>query len=264
MKKEVEKVITLWKKSMTENLKGSKPVPDMAHIGKIASLFASGNFYYFIFNWHTTKMEFVDPNIKNVIGVDPIDWNERLYLDIQTEESLRQTQKKEEAVGHYVMNVIPPEQLQDYKSSYFVTFITPEGEEKRILHQSTTLTLSDNHVTERVLCIHTDVSHLRLIKDESVSMIGMNGRKSYYNIDEELMSIESPDQRVFNISRSSLSNREKEIIKYFSKGETAKEIAERIDVKENTVRTHRQRILEKTGCRNTTELVTKCLIRGII
>lgn len=262
--KEIDKLVSLWKRDMTAKLKESKSLESLGEISKLASLFASGNFYYFVFNWYTTEMEFVDPNIKNILGIEPEEWNEVKYLEMQTPESLSQTQRKEATLGRYCNEVIPSKELPNYKSSYFVTMITADGREKRILHQSNTLTLSENNSIERVFCVHTDLSHMKLLKDETVSMLGMNGRPSYYNIGSETLQQERDEHSVLKLSTNNFTEREKEIIKRLSEGENAKEIAERLSVKENTVRTHRQRILQKSGCRNTAELITKCLIQGVI
>ncbi|MFZ6053353.1 response regulator transcription factor [Halocola ammonii] len=263
-KEEIDKMVSIWKKGMTNKLDKSKPLENLSDLNRMASLFATGNFYYFIFNWYTIEMEYVDPNIKNILGIEPEDWSEVKYLEMQTEESLAQTQMKEAAVGRYCSEIIPSKDLPYYKSSYFVTMVTPEGKKKRILHQSNTLTLSDNGTTERVFCVHTDLSHMKILKDETVSMLGMNGRPSYYNIGAENQAEKSDELAILKLDSNEFSDRELEIIERLSKGETAKEIAERLEVKENTVRTHRQRILEKSGCRNTAELVTKCLVQGLI
>ena len=263
-KEEIDKLVTLWKKSMTQKLDGVQPLDSIGDIKRFASLFATGNFYYFIFNWFTIEMEYVDPNIQNVLGIEPEEWSEVKFLDMQTEESLIQTQKKEEAVGRYCQEIIPAHELPNYKSSYFVTMVTPGGKKKRILHQSNTLTLSKNGTTERVFCVHTDLSHMKILKDETVSMLGMNGRPSYYNILADKHEPEGEPLAILKLSPGDFSEREKEIIKRLSEGDNARQIAERLDVKENTVRTHRQRILEKSGCRNSAELITKCLVQGII
>jgi DNA-binding NarL/FixJ family response regulator len=56
-----------------------------------------------------------------------------------------------------------------------------------------------------------------------------------------------------------LSNREEEILQHLSKGYATKEIAERLSVSSNTVRTHLQHIYEKLHVRSRTEAVVKFL-----
>jgi RNA polymerase sigma factor (sigma-70 family) len=56
-----------------------------------------------------------------------------------------------------------------------------------------------------------------------------------------------------------LSQREEEILQHLSKGYSTKEIAERLSVSVNTVRTHLQHIYDKLHVRSRTEAVAKFL-----
>ena len=57
----------------------------------------------------------------------------------------------------------------------------------------------------------------------------------------------------------SLSQREEEILQHLSKGYSSKEIAERLSLSVNTVRTHLQHIYEKLHVRSRTEAIVKFL-----
>lgn len=59
--------------------------------------------------------------------------------------------------------------------------------------------------------------------------------------------------------KEGLSQREEEILQHLSKGYSTKEIAERLSVSVNTVRTHLQHIYEKLHVRSRTEAVVKFL-----
>ncbi|MBS1681753.1 MAG: response regulator transcription factor [Bacteroidetes bacterium] len=63
---------------------------------------------------------------------------------------------------------------------------------------------------------------------------------------------------------SLLSDREKEIVQHMSEGNDAFEIAERLFISENTVRTHRKNILAKTGAKNSVHLVRMAVANGWI
>lgn len=89
-------------------------------------------------------------------------------------------------------------------------------------------------------------------------MVGLNGRPSYYNID--------PDKPDFNGSHHNeiFSEREIEIIELISKGFTNNEIAEKLHISSETIRTHRKNILRKCDCKNFPELIAFCIRNGII
>jgi DNA-binding NarL/FixJ family response regulator len=59
-----------------------------------------------------------------------------------------------------------------------------------------------------------------------------------------------------------LSDREKEVLKLMMHGKTSKEIADALFISKTTVDTHRRNILEKTGARNSTELISLALEKG--
>lgn len=55
--------------------------------------------------------------------------------------------------------------------------------------------------------------------------------------------------------QSNLTERELEIIRLIAQGKTSQEIAEIIHLSRHTVDTHRRKILEKTECKNSLELI---------
>jgi len=61
-----------------------------------------------------------------------------------------------------------------------------------------------------------------------------------------------------------LSDREKEVIKLIMQGKTSKQIAEELFISKTTVDSHRGNILEKTGARNSSELISLALEKGWI
>ena len=64
-----------------------------------------------------------------------------------------------------------------------------------------------------------------------------------------------PTQDDNQISLDDLSSREKEILKLLVQCKTSKEIGQELFISKNTVDTHRRKILEKTGAKNTQELI---------
>jgi DNA-binding CsgD family transcriptional regulator len=61
-----------------------------------------------------------------------------------------------------------------------------------------------------------------------------------------------------------ISKRETEILKLLLKGCTSKKIAETLHLSYYTVRAHRRRLLEKTNCKNSTELGNYAIVNGLV
>lgn len=66
---------------------------------------------------------------------------------------------------------------------------------------------------------------------------------------------EVKNEKLKNKINNSISNREKEIIFYITKGNSSKEIAEILHISKRTVENHKSNIFKKTKCKNSTELI---------
>lgn len=60
------------------------------------------------------------------------------------------------------------------------------------------------------------------------------------------------------------TDRELEVLRLMTTGMSNTKIAQKLDITTNTVKTHIQHMLEKTGCDNRTELAVEARVRGIV
>ncbi|WP_160151444.1 response regulator transcription factor [Microbulbifer sp. ALW1] len=60
------------------------------------------------------------------------------------------------------------------------------------------------------------------------------------------------------------SRREKEVLALIAVGATSGDIADRLSISTHTVKNHRKNILRKAGCRNSGQLIAKCVARNIV
>lgn len=261
---DIKKIISLFRKEVTDHNQGHKPYPIDDQINKLAALFTPGKFYYYILNFYDLQMEYVSPSVRNVLGIEPEEFTLEKYLEIVHPDSLPQLHKREAKIAQYISKTDPKE-LPFYKFSYFVKLKLPNGKVKRILHQATTLSVSDAQKIGHVLGVHIDVSHLKFVDDQTFSVVGLRDDiLSHYGIDPEKDNpIPGHDDEKTNLS-AILSNREIEVIRYIAKGLNTDEIAIKLYLSTHTVRTHRKNILEKTACANTAELVSKSVLEGVI
>jgi DNA-binding NarL/FixJ family response regulator len=65
-------------------------------------------------------------------------------------------------------------------------------------------------------------------------------------------------------AKSPLSRREREILQLIAEGLTTVQIADQLFTSKRTVETHRQNILEKTGCKNTALLISYAINHGLL
>lgn len=81
------------------------------------------------------------------------------------------------------------------------------------------------------------------------------------------LTLNLPDQPIKiiasgNASSSPFSDREKEIVLHLADGLDTNQIAEKLFISEDTVRTHRKNILQKTGAKNSVHVVRMAVANG--
>jgi DNA-binding NarL/FixJ family response regulator len=79
---------------------------------------------------------------------------------------------------------------------------------------------------------------------------------------DKMQQLEEREQKAVS-SKSTLTNREKEILQYIVNGDTSPEIAEKLFLSGSTVENYRVRIMVKLEVKNTAALVKKALTLGL-
>lgn len=253
----ISKVKEVWEK---EN-KILSPVPFKAYkeiIDKAAKLFSAGSYYYYIFNFENLEMEYVHPNVQDILGIKPEAFNVDAILNSMHPEDLAKMHQKEKKVLDFFMHKISREEMLQYKVVYLIRLRNTKGAYKTILHQVKTLTVSEDRKIQRVIGIHTDVTHLNTPVDHKVSLINDKGA-SYYS-----METDSSYSLITDTRDTLFTKREKEIIVKISEGFDFQELAAYFHLSPHTINTHKKNILKKSGCKNTAQLITKCIREGII
>lgn len=99
----------------------------------------------------------------------------------------------------------------------------------------------------------------------AITMVHKNG---VYFTTEDYQMIQTymnntPKKKTLFDDNDELTDREKEVVKLVCEELTNQEIAERLCLSPRTVETHRQRILDKIGAKNTVGIVIYALVQGI-
>jgi DNA-binding CsgD family transcriptional regulator len=255
--KSINKVLNVWE---SEN-KILNPINKELHldiIDQIASLFAMGSYYYYILNFQNMKMEFVHAGIKDILGIKPSQFSLNKLFDLMHPDDLKRMHEKEQIATNFKLNKIPKEDITKYKTVYLMRLRHQDGSYKTILHQAKALNVSNDGKVQQVIGIHTDVTYLKMPIDHKISFIS-NQRPSYFALETD-----SSIQLTENSFKSTFSIREKEIIKLIAQGKKSREIAAILFISVHTVNTHKKNVLKKSACKNTIELISKCLTEGII
>lgn len=232
---------------------------------RYAAMFSLGNSYLYIVNLYNFNLEYVSDSVERFVNKKASEVTLPDLLKTVIPEDLENITLKSRVINDFYTSFLDRESVLDYKNMFSYRLKNTEGKVRTMLYQAMPLSVLENGTPEHVLCIQTDVSHLKVTSTSAVSFINMKGGRSYYNVD---VSKGIFDPKICEGGEKDLaelfSDREKEIVIKFSRGLNAEQIADELNLSHHTIKTHRRNILQKSGCANTTELVAKCLTNGII
>lgn len=263
MEEEFKKISDFWKENYSNRVREYRPFEISEEFKKFASIFALGNSYLYIVNLHNFELEYISDSAEAFVGKSASDIDVKDLLRTVIPEEIECINLKSKVINDFYTSFVDKENVLAYKNMFSYRMKDPNGQIRTMLYQAFPLSVLENGTPEHVVCIQTDVSHLKMSSTNDVSFIHMNAGKCYFNVEISKGTFD-PKRSDDGDFSNSLTEREKQIVIRFAKGLNAEQIAEELNVSPHTVKTHRRNVLQKSGCRNTTELVAKCLSNGII
>lgn len=158
-----------------------------------------------------------------------------------------------ESYQHY--NTITPALRKHHRFSLTYRFRHgTTGEPMWVLHQSIPAYIDANGALVYSLHLLTDITPY---KTDATA----HGRFYVPTSSQGLQMLRIPSEE--QLTRV-LTKREKEIIRMLMEGMSSKDIAQTLGISANTVNNHRKRLLGKTGCNNSMELVRYAMENGLV
>lgn len=268
MNSDFKQIANYWKSSYCDTIEQSGPYQNKEEFRKMARLMAPGRSYYYIANFHTLEFEMMSESVftflKDIWGGDTSKVKMDHILSLALPEEIEKIHRKEQVIREFMMEYLPADQVPNYKVLY--TYVLRDYKDSRrvMLHQATPLSQDDKGQFVHVFSMHTDITHLTKRSAEEVSFLNLEGGKSFLNVSTESGTFDPEKLTQQRNILEDLSNREVEIIKKLAKGANTQEISDDLFISTHTVQTHRKNILRKTGLKNTTQLVSKCIAAGIV
>lgn len=211
---------------------------------KMLEILQVGPSYFFIFNPPLGDIEYCSEHIADVLGYQP----EELTIDFMMQcihpDDFRFFCEFEDEVVNFKMN-LPPEKIMKYKSRYNYRIRKKNGKFVKILQQSVSILCDDDGAVLRNFCVHTDISHLKDNNIMDLSFIGLSGEPSFYNY---------KSNRDFLLQNVTLTKRELEIVFLVIENMDSYQIADKLSISVETVKTHRKNINSKTNTHSAFEL----------
>ncbi len=222
----------------------------------IGEMFAMGEFYYYALNVFDSTIVNPHPNLLKMHGLKKPPKYLKEIIDLIHPDDIEYVMDAERMTIEK-MHEIGWEHQQNLKCSYCFRMKTHKGNYEMFHHQSLHIAKDREGKLLQAVNIHTNIHHITHQNSYIVLVAGIGERNDFhqmqYRKNNEIDSL--PPY---------LTKREIEILSYLSKGNSAKQISDILDLSYHTVTTHRRNILHKTDCRKIPELVKKALEWGLI
>ncbi|WP_158861007.1 helix-turn-helix transcriptional regulator [Lunatibacter salilacus] len=236
----------------------SNPLKEFNFDDFVPSFFCPAAYYYYVVDFPNRKLDLVSPHVNTLYGIEPSNFSIETLIGKIHPDDIAFMVKSEERAVDFLVNRISPEQVVKYKMCYCFRLKTIYGY-RLFFHQALAISTNANGELDKVLGIHSDISHLSEINNYKISFVGLQGEPSFFELD-----VFSDTMFQTPSSVNPFTERELEILSFFAKGYTAKEIATLLLISDETVKTHRKNMLMKAGVEKITELVSFCIRKGYI
>lgn len=218
------------------------------------SIISTGPFSFYIINFFDMSLSHISDSIYEMHDFNKENLTLNNILESIHPDDISFVSKAEKYLTDLFYEKIGYEKLLDYKLSYNFRLKIKTGEYVLFNHQSLMLTMHEDGALGKSLNIHTRIDHLSNRNTYKISLIGLKDEPSIMNL-----SLKENDEDFTQFSK-----REIDIIKLLGSGMSNKEIADKLFISPLTVKKHRNNILTKSECKNTSQLIKKCILNGLI
>jgi DNA-binding CsgD family transcriptional regulator len=214
---------------------------------KVSNSFVLCNQFFYINDFSRSCNIYVHPNIKNVIGYQPEEFYDfaRIYELIHPDdmEFVYEFSKRSIAFCKYYKQELL---LNPFQTLFTIDFRIMHFDGNFIkLKRQTTCLKTDREGNMIFALVHfTDVTNTKRGNGYNISWVGDTKYIFYF---DDLIKKYHKD--------CSITKRERIILNLLAEGQSATKIAEKLCLSVHTVISHRKHLLEKTGAKNTVELV---------
>ncbi|WP_116788936.1 LuxR C-terminal-related transcriptional regulator [Flavobacterium psychrotrophum] len=222
---------------------------DLGFQRKLLDVFHAGSFFFYVVNVRKSMLEYVSPEIKEVIGYEADVTLEDIVSFIHPED-VPYFVSFEAAVRNF-FGELSGNSLFSYKVQYDLRFKKSDGSYIRILHQFVIIQHDAEDI--KTFAVDTDIDHLKTSGKPQLSFIGLDGSPSYLNVDTE---------KDLAAEKGFFTKRERQILQALAAGMSSQEISEMLSISKYTVDVHRKNMLKKSEAKSTYEILQKAFNMG--
>lgn len=222
----------------------------------IAELFSVGAYYYYTLQLRSSTLSNHHPDILKMHSFTEFPRHLGDIIDLIHPDDLTFVQEAE-LMTLEKMSEIGFEHMMQLKAAYCFRMRVESGGYEMFYHQSLPTLKSESGELLEAVNIHTNIHHITPRNNYHVVVSGIGERRNFHKMQWNGRKTVRPDALI-------LSKREVEIIALLAKGLKTGAISEKLHISNHTVKTHRRNMLQKTQCKNSSELISLAFLQGYL
>ena len=211
------------------------------------------NQFYILTEFPTFSATLISRNIKEILGIDPINLPSKSFFDLIHPNDLPIILFADSKLINSICDNY--DEIKPYDSVFTTDFRlkSHNGQYNRFLNQNCIIDKEKSQIRFKILSLYTDITHIK-----KTTKIEFD-----HSHDGNTLSFDFPDKEL--ISRSSIfTPKEIIILKLLATGKNSREIAAMLNISHHTIDTHRRQMLAKSHQNNTAMLVAYAIENGLI
>ena len=230
---------------------------------KLMERFALGQFQWCIVDFATQQLIEIGGMIEEMTGKPYEYWigatPEKYVTELAYPDDMHYWGAYVQFIYEYILHNPYQSKKRSLHPHVYVRMKNKEGEFRSVVMQFIDWMVEDNGAVRYCLCQITDISHIKPNGPAQMTILEVIDGK------DQLMISQAPAL----LPESTLilppfTAREKEVIRLLARGLTSKMIAHELGIARNTVENHRQRLLKKSGCYTSSELIAYAISNGLL
>jgi DNA-binding CsgD family transcriptional regulator len=250
--------LAIWKNNSAESENS-----DFSHYIKsnplIENVLSLGPCFVYMLNYKTMKYIYLSPSFTNILGYDigdPMNEGTQFFYNIIHPDDLKELMENTFKKILEFYYDCPIEDRKKIRCTYDYRVKRKDGKYVRLLQQTLVVEIDNEGNPVCDIGIISDITEYKKDTKIKVSVSKYDQELGFVTMNNPQPTPESKPDRV--------SERELEILKLLMQGYSSKKIADELHISVNTVRNHRQNLLEKTKTKNIAELITFALSNSLI
>ncbi|MBX9851311.1 MAG: LuxR C-terminal-related transcriptional regulator [Cytophagaceae bacterium] len=224
----------------------------------LENVLSVGPCFVYMLDYRTMKYIYLSSSFKNILGYDVPEIMEggpkSLFAHLHPEDSMELMHHTFKKIMDFYHGT-PPEERKKIRCSYDYRLKRSDGKYVRLLQQTLVIDMDSEGKPLIDIGIASDITEYKKENKITLSLSKYDQEMGFVTLNQEFGS---------GVQKDRISERELQILQLLMKGYSSKKIADQLHISVNTVRNHRQNLLEKTKTKNIAELITFALSNSLI